>query len=90
LDETSWILRVSSAVSPSRSSTVIFSIRTALFGLATSSVSRFPLDLAFHPSGEPRPSPASRSPVGDSGWNKSARSVERARVVGHRTGCSLH
>jgi hypothetical protein len=44
--------------------------------------------LGFHPSGEPRPSPAFRGALGGSGRNENARNSERAHGVGERKGSS--
>jgi hypothetical protein len=60
----------------------------ALFGPFVPPVPRFRPNLGFHSSAEPRPSPAFRSALGDSGRNKNARNVERVCGVGHRKGSS--
>jgi hypothetical protein len=81
-------VRASPAVSPSRPPTAHFFIRTAVSSPAAPPVPRFHPDLGFHPSGEPRPSPAFQGVLGDSGRNKNARNVEWACGVGKRKGSS--
>jgi hypothetical protein len=93
-----WLLLVSflyvwnhfraSRAAQTRPPAAVFYIRTAVFGSAASLVPRFRLDLCFHPSGEPRPSPAFRGALGDSGGNENTRNDERARGVGERNGSS--
>jgi hypothetical protein len=63
--------RTALRASPRRGPRQLFFIWTALFGPATPPVPRFPPNLDLHPSGEPRPSPASRGVPGDSGREKS-------------------
>jgi hypothetical protein len=65
-------LRASPAVSPTRPPAALIFIRTVLFGPTAPPAPRFRPDLGFHPSGEPRPSPAFRGALGDSGRNKNA------------------
>jgi hypothetical protein len=57
---------------PTRPPTAFFYIRTAVFGPAAPPVPRFCPDLGFHPSGEPRSSPAFRGALGDSERNENA------------------
>jgi hypothetical protein len=77
-------IRVSPTVSPTRPRQPFF-IRMALFGSAAPPVSRFRPDLGFHHSGEPRPSPAFRGALGDSGHETSSGPAVSAteRVVPH-------
>jgi hypothetical protein len=43
---------------------------------------RFRLDLGFHPSGEPRSSPAPRGALGESGRNESAGNAQKTSRAG--------
>jgi hypothetical protein len=60
-------------MSPTRPPAPLFFIRTAKNGPVAPPDRRFRPDLGLHPSGEPRPSPAFRGALGDSGRNKLAR-----------------
>jgi hypothetical protein len=66
-------VRASPLMSPTRLLASLFFIRTAKNGPVVPPDSRFRPDLGLHPSGEPRPSPAFRSALGDSGRNKLVR-----------------
>jgi hypothetical protein len=66
-------IRATPLVSPTRPPASFFSIRTAKNGPVMPPDPRFRPDLGLHPSGEPRPSPAFRGALGDSGRNKLAR-----------------
>jgi hypothetical protein len=66
-------VRATPLMSPTRPSAFFFSIRTAKNGPVAPLDPRFLPDLGLHPSGEPRPSPAFRDALGDSGRNKLAR-----------------
>jgi hypothetical protein len=61
---------ISSRVPESAPGRSFFFIQTAVFGPAVPPIPRFCPDLGFHPSGEPRPSPAFA--LGDSERNKNA------------------
>jgi hypothetical protein len=66
-------------MNPIRSSAALFFfIRTAKNGPVMSPVPRFHPDLGFHPSGEPRPSPAPQGALGESGGNKYAGNAEES------------
>jgi hypothetical protein len=65
-------LRASPLMSPTRPPAPLFFIRTAKNGPVAPPVPRFRPNLGLHPSGEPRPSPAFRGALGDSGRNKLA------------------
>jgi hypothetical protein len=73
---------------PTQPLAAVFYIRTAIFDPVAPLVPRFLSDLGFHASGEPRPSPAFRVVLGDSGRNENARNGERACGVGKRKGSS--
>jgi hypothetical protein len=69
-------VRASPAMSPARPPAPCFFIQTAKIGPVAPPVLRNHPDLGLHPSGEPRPSPAFRGALGDSGRTKCARNGE--------------
>jgi hypothetical protein len=76
-------LRASLAKSPARPPAPCFFIRMAKIGPVAPPIPRFCPDLGLHPFGEPRPSPAFRGVLGDSGRKKCVRNGEETS----RTSC---